>query len=118
MPIEVFDNSYPDRDYQITIQWPESDDIDSAGKVSLPGLLLIKYIPDRHCLNRESLRSHLEKLAELDFLDQKVLNQLLAALVNSCNPREMEIIYAPESDRSSKTALKRTYKRKDLRVEE
>jgi len=118
MAVDVFENPYPDRDYQVTIRWPESEDFDEVRKNSLPGVLFIEYIPDRFCLNRESLGKYLEELVEADFLDQKTLNWLLADLVNSCKPRQMEIIYAPESDRASKTVLKRSYRRNDPRVEE
>ena len=112
MAVDAFENPYPDRDYQITIRWPESEDFDEAKKSSLPGLLFIEYIPDRYCLNRGSLRSYLEELTGADFLDQKTLNRLLTDLVNSCKPRQMDVIYAPESSRSSRTTLHRTYRKK------
>ena len=118
MAVDVFENPYPDRDYQVTIRWPESEDFDEVNKSSLPGLLFIEYIPDRYCLNRGSLGSYLEELAESDFLDQKTLNLLLTDLVNSSKPRQMDISYAPESDRSSKTVISRSYRRSDIRVEE
>ena len=118
MAIAVFDNPYPERHYQVTIRWPESKDFGERGKNFLSGLLFVEYIPDRFCLNRESLRIYLENLVEADFLDQKTLNRLLADIVNSCKPRQMEIIYAPESDRSSNTVLRRSYRKNDLRAEE
>ena len=118
MAIAVFDNPYPERHYQVTIRWPELKDFDEHNNNILHGLLFVEYIPDRFCLNRESLRNYLEDLVESDLLDQKTLNRLLADLVNSCKPRQLEIIYAPESDRFSKTALRRSYRRNDPRTEE
>ena len=118
MAVDVLENPHPERDYQVTIQWPQSEDLAEVKQSSLPGVLFIEYIPDRFCLNRESLRIYLENLVEADFLDQKTLNRLLADIVNSCKPRQMEIIYAPESNRTSKTVLRRSYRRNDPRVEE
>jgi 7-cyano-7-deazaguanine reductase len=118
MAVEVFENPYPDRDYQVTIRWPESEDFDEVKKNSLPGVLFIEYTPDRYCLNRDSLGNYLQEFAGDDFLDQKTLNLLLTDLVNSSKPRQMDISYAPESDRSSKTVISRSYKRSDIRVEE
>jgi 7-cyano-7-deazaguanine reductase len=118
MAVDVFENPYPDRDYQVTIRWPESEDFDEVKKKSLPGALFIEYIPDRYCLNRASLGNYLKEFAGSDFLDQKTLNLLLTDLVNSSKPRQMDISYAPESDRSSKTVISRSYTRSDIRVEE
>ena len=116
MDIETFENPYPHRNYRITMRWPEAEVFDDPEKPSLPGVLLIEYIPDKYCLNRESLGSHLRKLAEADFFDPKILNCLLTDLVNSCKPRQMDVIYAPESSRSGKTALRRSYKKNDLQL--
>jgi len=118
MAVDVLENPYPERDYQVTIRWPQSEDMAEVKQSSLPGLLFIEYIPDLFCLNRESLRIYLEDLVQADFLDRKTLNKLLTDLVNSCKPRQMDIVYAPESDRSSETVLRRSYRRKDPRVEE
>jgi NADPH-dependent 7-cyano-7-deazaguanine reductase QueF len=118
MAVDVFENPYQNRDYKVTIRWPESEDFAEVNESSLPGVLFIEYIPDRYCLNRESLGNYLEDLVEADFLDQKTLNLLLTDLVNSSKPRQMDISYAPESDRSSKTVISRSYRRSDIRVEE
>ena len=118
MAVDVFENQYPDRDYQVTIRWPESGDFDEVKKNSLPGILFIEYTPDRYCLNRDSLGNYLKEFAGADFLDQKTLNLLLTDLVNSSKPRQMDISYAPESDRSSETVISRSYRRSDIRAEE
>ena len=118
MAVDVFENPYQGRDYRVKIRWPESEDFDEVKENSLPGVLFIDYIPDRYCLNRESLANYLKEFAGSDFLDQRTLNLLLTDLVNSSKPRQMDISYAHESERSSKTVVSRSYKRSDIRVEE
>jgi len=118
MAVDVFENPYQGRDYRVKIRWPESEDFDEVKENSLPGVLFIDYIPDRYCLNRESLGNYLEEFTTADFLDQKTLNRLLADLVNACRPRQMDVTYAPESSRSSRTALHRTYSKSDLHMKE
>ena len=70
--LEVFENSFPDRDYEIEIECPEFTSI--CPKTGQPdfGTLIFRYVPDKLCVELKSLTSD-------DFY--KILTQPKTALI-------------------------------------
>jgi len=89
--VEVWENKYPDRDYVITIDIPEFTSI--CPKTGLPDFadIVIKYIPDRDCLELKSLKYYTVFYRDVGIFNEHVVNKMLDDLAKSCKPRWMEI---------------------------
>lgn len=89
--VEVWENKYPERDYIITIDIPEFTSI--CPKTGLPDFadIVIKYIPDRDCLELKSLKYYTLFYRDVGIFNEHVVNRMLDDLVKSCKPRWMEI---------------------------
>jgi 7-cyano-7-deazaguanine reductase len=90
--IEVFENTYPDRDYFITHINEEYTSV--CPKTGLPdfGTITINYIPDKLCLELKALKYYFLEFRDKGIFYEAVINQILDDLVEKCHPRYMEII--------------------------
>jgi len=90
--IEVFDNKYPMRDYEITHVNSEFTSV--CPKTGLPdfGVITINYIPDKLCLELKALKYYFLEFRNQGIFYEAVTNQILDDLVSACQPRYMEII--------------------------
>lgn len=90
--IEVFENSYPDRDYFITHVNEEFTSV--CPKTGLPdfGTIMIRYIPDKLCLELKALKYYFLDFRDKGIFYEAVINQILDDLVEACQPRYMEVI--------------------------
>ena len=89
--IEVFENAYPDRDYNIIHTSPEFTSV--CPKTGQPdfGKLIIEYIPDKLCIELKSLKFYLNSFRNDGIFYESVTNLILDDLVDACKPRYMII---------------------------
>ena len=89
--IEVFENSYPYRDYFITHVNDEYTSV--CPKTGLPdfGKITINYIPDKLCLELKALKYYFLDFRDKGIFYEAVINQILDDLVEACKPRYMEV---------------------------
>jgi 7-cyano-7-deazaguanine reductase len=89
--IETWKNQYPDRNYVITIDIPEFTCI--CPKTKLPDFadIVIKYIPDRLCIELKALKYYTIFYRDIGIFNENVVNKMLDDLVRACKPRWMEI---------------------------
>ena len=85
--LEVFDNSFPDRNYEIEITCPEFTSI--CPKTGQPdfGLLTFEYIPDEVCVELKSLKMYLQQFRNEGIFYEKVTNRILDDFVAVSKPR-------------------------------
>lgn len=90
--IEVFENKFPQRDYQITHVNKEFTSV--CPKTDLPdfGVITINYIPDKMCLELKALKYYFLDFRDKGIFYEAVTNQILDDLVRACRPRYMEVI--------------------------
>lgn len=90
--IEVFENTHSYRDYEIIHQNPEFTSV--CPKTGLPdfGIITIKYIPDKLCLELKSLKYYFLEFRNKGIFYEDVTNQILNDLVEACQPKSMEVI--------------------------
>ena len=90
--IETWRNQYPDRDYVIKIDIPEFTSI--CPKTGLPDFaaIVIRYIPDRLCLELKSLKYYTIFYRGIGIFNEHLVNKMLDDLVKACRPRWMEIV--------------------------
>ena len=90
--LEVFDNLYTDRDYWITFDSPEFTSRCPITNQPDFGKILIKYIPDKKCIESKSLKLYLFSFRNHNTFHEEVVNRILDDLVKACKPRKAIVI--------------------------
>jgi 7-cyano-7-deazaguanine reductase len=92
--LEVFDNQYPNRDYEIEIVCPEFTSV--CPKTGQPdfGTLTFTYVPDKKCVELKSLKLYLQQFRNEGIFYEMVTNRILDDLVAVLHPRRMTIVAA------------------------
>jgi 7-cyano-7-deazaguanine reductase len=89
--IEVWPNQY-DTGYEIEIEMPEFTSI--CPKTGLPdhGVLILRYIPNKLCLELKSLKMYTLAYRNLGIFQENAVNRMLADIVKYANPIEATLI--------------------------
>ncbi len=89
-PIDTFPNQFPD--YEIKIEIPEFTSV--CPKTGLPdfGVLVIRYIPDKHCLELKSLKMYLLGYRNMGIFYENAVNRILEDIVKACRPVRAAVI--------------------------
>jgi 7-cyano-7-deazaguanine reductase len=90
--LEVFDNKYPGRDYDIT---HINDEFTSVCPITgLPdfGKITINYVPDKKCLELKALKYYFLAYRDKGMFYEVVVNKILDDLVAACQPKRMQVI--------------------------
>lgn len=82
--IDTFANQFPD--YEIKIEIPEFTSV--CPKTGLPdfGILEIRYVPDKLCLELKSLKMYLLGYRNLGIFYENAVNRILDDIVKACRP--------------------------------
>ncbi len=93
--IETWPNQYAD--YEIEIVIPEFTSV--CPKTALPdfGKLVLRYVPDRSCLELKSYKMYLLAYRNLGIFQENVVNRVLQDVVKAANPKSATVIgdFAP-----------------------
>lgn len=83
--IETWPNQFPQ--YEISIDIPEFTSV--CPKTSLPdfGVLVIRYMPDKLCLELKSLKEYLFVYRNLGIFQENIVNQVLEDVVKATQPK-------------------------------
>jgi len=89
--LEVFDNTYPGRDYTIQIVNPEFTSV--CPKTGLPdfGTITITYVPDKTCIELKSLKYYFLEFRNAGIFYENITNRILDDLVSACMPKSMTV---------------------------
>lgn len=90
--LEVFANTYPDRDYTIEIVNPEFTSV--CPKTGLPdfGTITIRYVPDKNCIELKSLKYYFLEFRNAGIFYENITNRILDDLVGALQPRSLQVI--------------------------
>lgn len=90
--IELFDNPYPERDYRITIRYPEFTSV--CPRTGQPdfGEIIVEYCPDKLCIELKSLKFYMQSYRNKGIFYEALTNDILDDLSGECKPRWMKII--------------------------
>ena len=82
--IETWPNQFPG--YEIVVDDPEFTSV--CPKTGLPdfGNIVIRYVPDLHCLELKSLKEYLQAYRNLGIFQENIVNQVLEDVVKATNP--------------------------------
>jgi 7-cyano-7-deazaguanine reductase len=88
--IETWPNQYAD--YEIEIVQPEFTSV--CPKTGLPdfGKLVLRYVPDRVCLELKSYKMYLNEYRNLGIFQENVVNRVLQDVVKAAKPKFATVI--------------------------
>ena len=88
--IETWPNQFPD--YEIEINLPEFSSV--CPKTGLPdfGRLLLRYVPDKSCLELKSYKMYLLAYRNLGIFQENVVNRVLQDVVAAAKPISATVI--------------------------
>lgn len=113
--IEVWPNQYQ-TGYEIEIEMPEFTSI--CPKTGLPdhGVLVLRYIPDKRCLELKSLKMYTLAFRNLGIFQENAVNRMLADVVKYCKPLEATLVgdFMPRGGVHTKITAGYSRKRKRL----
>jgi len=83
--IECWENQFPGT--TVTLTFPEFTSV--CPRTGLPdfGALVIRYRPDRWCLETKSLKMYLNAFRDLRIFTENIVNRVLASVVKCAKPR-------------------------------
>jgi 7-cyano-7-deazaguanine reductase len=83
--IETFPNQFPG--YEITIDVPEFTSV--CPKTGLPdfGVLVLRYMPDKGCLELKSFKEYLFEYRNLGIFQENIVNKVLEDVVKWAKPK-------------------------------
>jgi 7-cyano-7-deazaguanine reductase len=89
--LEVFDNTYPKRNYLIVHETSEFTSV--CPKTGQPdfGTITISYIANKKCIELKSLKLYLQSFRNDGIFYENVINRILDDLVFVLKPKWMEI---------------------------
>ena len=107
--LEIFDNQYPHRDYEIEIICPEFTSV--CPKTGQPdfGTLTFTYVPDKKCVELKSLKLYLQQFRNEGIFYEMVTNRILDDLVTLLQPRRMRLVAAFTPRGGIRTNVTATY---------
>jgi len=87
--IETWPNQFPG--YEILVDDPEFTSV--CPKTGLPdfGVLTIRYMPDKHCLELKSLKEYLHTYRNLGIFQENIVNRVLEDVVRWAKPVWAEV---------------------------
>ncbi|MCD5391024.1 preQ(1) synthase [candidate division NPL-UPA2 bacterium] len=90
--LETFQNPYPEREYWITFHCPEFTSLCPVTGQPDFGVIKIRYIPNRRCIEAKSLKLYLFSFRNVAIFNEEAANKILDDLVKACRPKKAEII--------------------------
>jgi 7-cyano-7-deazaguanine reductase len=89
--IEVVDNNYTDRDYNVHVEFPEFTCL--CPRTGLPDFarIIIDYIPDKKIIELKSLKLYFVSFRNVGIFHENVVNRILDDLVSVCKPRQAKV---------------------------
>jgi 7-cyano-7-deazaguanine reductase len=87
--IETWPNQFPG--YEIVVDDPEFTSV--CPKTGLPdfGVLTIRYVPNKYCLELKSLKEYLQSYRNLGIFQENIVNQVLEDVVRWARPVRAEV---------------------------
>ena len=87
--LETFRNEHPGRDYRVNFDCPEFTSLCPVTRQPDFGVIRIRYIPDKECIEAKSLKLYLFSYRNLQIFNEEAVNRILDDLSKACSPRKM-----------------------------
>ncbi|MCD6423464.1 MAG: NADPH-dependent 7-cyano-7-deazaguanine reductase QueF [Elusimicrobia bacterium] len=99
--IEIWKNQFSD--YEIIIEFPEFTSVCPLTGLPDFGTIIIKYIPDRFCVEMKSLKLYLNAYRNIGIFQENAVNRILKDFVKSVKPRKVQVtgVFRPRGGMNS-----------------
>jgi len=89
--LEIVNNEYADRDYEIHISIPEFNCV--CPRTGLPDFanIQITYIPNKHIVELKSLKLYITKFRYLGIFHEHVTNKIMDDFSKACKPKKINV---------------------------
>jgi len=90
--LDVVNNEYSDREYNIDVSVPEFNCV--CPKTGLPDFanIIIQYVPDKYIVELKSLKLYMVKFRNVGIFHEHVTNRILDDIVKVASPRKIKIV--------------------------
>ncbi|MDI6800920.1 MAG: preQ(1) synthase [Thermodesulfovibrionales bacterium] len=90
--LEVWDNPYPERDYEVNISFPEFTCLCPRSGYPDFAVIKINYVPDKKIIELKSLKLYLNSFRDMHISHEEVTNKIYSELKKALKPRFLEVI--------------------------
>lgn len=90
--LEIWENPYPDRDYEINISFPEFTCLCPRSGYPDYANIIIKYVPDEKIVELKSLKLYLNSFRNLYISHEESTNKIFDELKKKLKPRSLEVV--------------------------
>ena len=90
--LEIWENPYPERDYEININFPEFTCLCPRSGYPDFAAIKIKYIPDKKIVELKSLKLFLNSFRDIYISHEEITNKIYSELEKKMKPRFLEVI--------------------------
>jgi len=90
--LEVVENEYSDRDYEIDISIPEFNCV--CPRTGLPdfGTIYITYVPSQYIVELKSLKLYIVKYRNVGIFHEHVINKIMDDFKKASNPKNISVV--------------------------
>ena len=89
--LETFENKYPNRNYWISFDCPEFTSICPVTGQPDFGIITIRYIADKKCIESKSLKLYLFSFRNFATFHEEAVNRILDDIVKACKPKKASV---------------------------
>jgi 7-cyano-7-deazaguanine reductase len=90
--LEIWENPYPERDYEINISSPEFTCLCPRSGYPDFAAIKISYVPDKKIVELKSLKLFLNSFRDIYISHEEVTNKIYSELEKKLKPRFLEVI--------------------------
>lgn len=90
--LEIWDNPNPERDYEITINYPEFTCLCPRSGYPDFAMITVTYVPDRKIVELKSLKLYLNSFRNMHISHEEITNKVFGELEKKLKPRFLEVV--------------------------
>jgi 7-cyano-7-deazaguanine reductase len=89
--LEIWENPFPERDYEINITFPEFTCLCPRSGYPDFASIIIKYVPSEKIVELKSLKLYLNSFRDIHISHEEVTNRVYSELSKKLKPRFLEV---------------------------
>lgn len=90
--LEIWDNPYPERDYEINVSFQEFTCLCPRSGYPDFATIMINYVPDKKIVELKSLKLYLNSFRNIHISHEEGTNKIYSMLEKKLKPRFLEVI--------------------------
>lgn len=90
--LEIWENPFPERDYEINITFPEFTCLCPRSGYPDFASIIIKYVPSEKIIELKSLKLYLNAFRDIHVSHEEVTNRVYSELSKKLKPRFLEVV--------------------------